>query len=443
MDHDRPIEKLLRRYAKKRRTEAGTPLELHPATRRLLQGEVARQIPKPEAGGRTTFAERFGALQRRWVYATAAGAVAIAGVLLVLNRTTPPAFDLAKNEPTFAKSPARKPAPGDSELDVARQSDFAAPAAAQGVIAEAPAPALTPPTERHEASGPNRDQAGALTLDADTKRARTLSDEPAAVSPAATPASSPTVALVKKSLEQKAAASGAKLEELAGATRADKLASTLPAGAGENEPTSPSAAAALVASESRRYAPSAREGGLEREKVPEYSQSFLNIQPRSQTKTTLEAPPVSPVLLNFKVEQTGDRVAVIDSDGSTYFGKLSAEPVTLNKANNEAQFKDAAKLLMRRTGVPAATATPTQTYFFRATGTNRTLNQSVVFTWNFVELTNALAHSKTKGVGAVHYQDGSSMSQQFPAWLQNSAINGRAQINAAREFEINAVPVLP
>ena len=41
---ERPIEKLLRAAAKKRRDEAGAPFELHPADRRLLQGEVARQF---------------------------------------------------------------------------------------------------------------------------------------------------------------------------------------------------------------------------------------------------------------------------------------------------------------------------------------------------------------------------------------------------------------
>ena len=39
---ERDIEKTLRAYAKKRREEAGAPAEMHPATRRLLQGEVAR-----------------------------------------------------------------------------------------------------------------------------------------------------------------------------------------------------------------------------------------------------------------------------------------------------------------------------------------------------------------------------------------------------------------
>src|SRR6185436_11526010 len=52
MDNERPIEKLLRRYAKKRRDDsAATRLEVHPATRRMLQGEVSRQFPKLASGG--------------------------------------------------------------------------------------------------------------------------------------------------------------------------------------------------------------------------------------------------------------------------------------------------------------------------------------------------------------------------------------------------------
>src|SRR4051812_6051946 len=44
MEPERPIEKALRETAKKRREELGAPLEIHPATRNLLQGEVARQF---------------------------------------------------------------------------------------------------------------------------------------------------------------------------------------------------------------------------------------------------------------------------------------------------------------------------------------------------------------------------------------------------------------
>ena len=43
---ERPIETLLRAAAKKRRDEAGALFDLHPADRRLLQGEVARKFAR-------------------------------------------------------------------------------------------------------------------------------------------------------------------------------------------------------------------------------------------------------------------------------------------------------------------------------------------------------------------------------------------------------------
>src|SRR5947207_14383732 len=45
MDQERPVENLLRRYAKRRRQQAGEPFELHSASRRRLQSEVAHAFP--------------------------------------------------------------------------------------------------------------------------------------------------------------------------------------------------------------------------------------------------------------------------------------------------------------------------------------------------------------------------------------------------------------
>src|SRR5215212_3736914 len=42
---NRKIEELLKAYGKKRQEELHAPLELHPATRKMLQGEVAKLRP--------------------------------------------------------------------------------------------------------------------------------------------------------------------------------------------------------------------------------------------------------------------------------------------------------------------------------------------------------------------------------------------------------------
>lgn len=80
MEPERHIEKLLRSFARFRRSQAGDPAKgadpfaLHPATRRLLQGEVSRRAPKPGPG----------AARVPWFWRShpmLAGALAIAGVL--------------------------------------------------------------------------------------------------------------------------------------------------------------------------------------------------------------------------------------------------------------------------------------------------------------------------------------------------------------------------
>ncbi|MEW6306675.1 MAG: hypothetical protein AB1705_24680, partial [Verrucomicrobiota bacterium] len=48
-EEPKPIEQQLADYAQQRREAAGAPLEMHPATRNLLQGEVVRTYGKPEA----------------------------------------------------------------------------------------------------------------------------------------------------------------------------------------------------------------------------------------------------------------------------------------------------------------------------------------------------------------------------------------------------------
>ena len=69
MNDERPIEKLLRRAAKLRSDEAGPlPPKLHPANRRQLQDEVARQFPKPAAPQPSALCGILTGLKQRWLY---------------------------------------------------------------------------------------------------------------------------------------------------------------------------------------------------------------------------------------------------------------------------------------------------------------------------------------------------------------------------------------
>src|SRR6185436_13363007 len=108
MESERPIEKALRATAQKRRDEAGPPLELHPATRKLLQNEVARKYAASEqqTNSRTAWA--------RWRWPRFALGVATAAVVVVLAAV----FGLFKSDEssTFASRGAKE------QMDVAQSS---------------------------------------------------------------------------------------------------------------------------------------------------------------------------------------------------------------------------------------------------------------------------------------------------------------------------------
>jgi len=95
MAEERDIEKQLRGYAEKQRREAGAPLQMHPATRRLLQDEVRRTCKKPAAVNERT------SLFASWRFRIAAGAcvvvLAAAVFLPALSKSKSKSMRLAKN----------------------------------------------------------------------------------------------------------------------------------------------------------------------------------------------------------------------------------------------------------------------------------------------------------------------------------------------------------
>jgi hypothetical protein len=98
----------------------------------------------------------------------------------------------------------------------------------------------------------------------------------------------------------------------------------------------------------------------------------------------------APVLVSFRVEQTGNNMKVVDADGSVYTGSVQLaqqEPPTdslYHATQNNAPANAAASANNRVTQNQAQ-----QNYFFRVAGTNRNLKQNVVFSGNFVPLTNS------------------------------------------------------
>jgi hypothetical protein len=194
----------------------------------------------------------------------------------------------------------------------------------------------------------------------------------------------------------------------------------------------------------------ARGGGEESPRVTANSQVFRNVGTKSPAPAKLETAPAAatPVLANFRIEQQGPHVRVIDGDGSVYRGYVDEANTVYKQV--VAQKEQAANLHNRaRLQSPRdASATTgvgqqqmTNFYFYRVEGTNRSLNQNVVFTWNFAPTNEAIAAAQK------HYNDNllnstpEELPSQFPELLQNSFINGRAQLGESRQYEINAVPL--
>lgn len=428
MNDERPIEKLLRRYAKKRRDDAGPARQLHPATRRLLQHEAARQFPKSKSKkkfGSDIFAAAFA---RRWFYAVGVIVVlAISAVVIspALSKKKSP-DQLALNEPRGETLAAMAPAASGAATDRA---------AAFGIVA---GQVVTNSISYDSALSTADARLDSLALSS-TRSDRGFSGGGNLGSTAMA-----TTAPVAQSIVASVAATSATAKrEIGHVVLSDRVvkrsASPEPTASAElaYNISKGSVAKALV----RDKTPLARGGALEKDSQQFYRQSFSNEQPVAAKakliSTKLGSTP--PVLANFQIEQSGSQLRVIDADGSTYHGEILAtqaqqqkQITTYKNAGKQAAALDA----INQNHQPDA-------YQFRVEGTNITLNQQVVFAWNCVPFTNALALSNASFVASeLKKQDGAKMPQQFPGF-QNSYINGRAQIASEKEIEINARPVSP
>src|SRR5205085_10144811 len=90
-------EELLKRYARER-SEQAPKFSLHPATRRLLQGEVIREFPK-----RARSFAWFNLVRGRLVFGTALAGVVVTGFCLWWNNQSSRQVEVAKAERRYVK----------------------------------------------------------------------------------------------------------------------------------------------------------------------------------------------------------------------------------------------------------------------------------------------------------------------------------------------------
>ncbi|HEX7861550.1 MAG TPA: hypothetical protein VF773_14540 [Verrucomicrobiae bacterium] len=139
-----------------------------------------------------------------------------------------------------------------------------------------------------------------------------------------------------------------------------------------------------------------------------------------------KAPPQPQALLtNFRVEQLGNNMQVVDNDGSIYVGNIELTNVIPTFAGAELKGYQ-----------PATDFNNSTAYYFRAAGTNRTLGKDVVLTGNYFSQTNSGPTSLNSFAIA---PEAKSQQQAQPRHL----IIGNATVGGSNQVPVQAVATEP
>jgi hypothetical protein len=433
MEPERPIEKLLRECAETRRRKAEPPLEMHPATRKLLQGEVARrhlaasdgEREEPAGGGRFPFSWALVWPRLSWALTMLVALGLCAFLMLPSNERGKGSVTLAKAESRQYAAPAVQPAP--ASVAAAAASDRRAPQPQNEPVA-------TPPLLADNSRLAEL-RTGADNADRSLQTSTAAAAVPAAPSEAPVGSLSQSALLATNALAADAFKSPmtnyAGFQREAGPVLRSNLHSTGQAPSTSTVASSPAARPAAAEGESLSYA------------TQRYAREWAG--GGGSALDSLDAK--ASILTSFEVKQSGNRLQMVDSDGSVYEGNIELTTGTslAGAPAGPAQFggtmQKAQPAVTRSRAEPAKaegiTTSPVQpSYRFRVTGTNRTLNANVVFTGNLNANTNnaAAGGKETPPAGMA----GLTMPR-----LSALRISGSVVVGGGKEAEVMAVPVTP
>jgi hypothetical protein len=488
---ERDMEKTLKAYAERRRQQAGAPLELHPATRRMLQGEAARRHSR-KAKDTGFWSQMAGVIRRRLVLVSALTVMVVAIAL-----TFVPALTRAKREQLAsyraldgASRSEASPAPAAGELAKAKTPDQAladkklsSDGSATTTPAEAPIvaldrtaaasasekqkdtanPALNFPTTSAEPLPMNRpDSAKVATLAQNVVTTPNSSldggvggrtfGQANSLAPAA-PAPAGASGLVNQGNEafqrnvQPTSAFAFKSE----ASSVPNLQDNLKLGAPVAPPPVSLAAQAPPASAPSGAFAAPAIANSESDSAGAVTQRFYRLTASARKATTGTSSRNRGVLDSFRVEQSGGTMRVIDGDGSVYAGfvQVSDQPsqhsldssVTVAREAESAQPQAAAKSATVQSADALSGLPDSASYFFRVTGTNRTSRQPVVFSGMFIpvspRISGVITGSQGRAVSGL-VQPAPSTPGTLP--LSRSQLRGRAVIGATNAIDVNASP---
>ena len=404
---ERKIEKLLRTFARRRRADAGEPFQMHPATRNLLQREVAER-GKATPPKDNFLAGIFSVPRPRLIFAVSVLAVvAIAAGLLIPSLTKQKQAEslaqVRQNEMTRAKAPAEVPAKRELAADKNAETKADRLFRVAPETAKEKSQAVTKSFDLAENS-PRGQLAESTDLRDNKSKLGAVTDG---------------LALAKSASNSLGYFARLDADEL--------LNRQVPAAIGGKSPAS---------------------GTVNSAQTPGSAQ-FENRKDLTGKDAAAQA-----VLVSFQVVQAGDEVRVIDGDGSVYSGRFETPATdrarffykTESAGKKPSEPKDAEREKSRRAETAAAIPAPipvTPARSFRVMGTNRTLNAAVILNGRFLDDTNVLFADKLDLAG--RKVDGLSGTNFAPASREaglNSRISGKARVGG-KEIPIEARRIAP
>ena len=463
----RDIEKDLLAYKLRRGEQLGAPLELHPATRKMLQGEAARAASRPlltSEEAAKNFVRSFVMSHQqpsffaRYRQRIIWGGAMCACLTLVLA--------VLRNDPRLASTPSQVSDPQtakpqatvaatkqQTEGEQSARAKQSAPAAdkVQELAKTSTAPVASPPPANPRGAA----VASAPPLVRDLDRKLVEKKEGSQTTQIAKALKAVQGADALSATEDKKSGEVMKLKRSAGD---ELLRANLAAAAGASGGAGiPPASAPSTASAAQLF------GANSAPEASQVRQQFLQLDNQARYRKNFNSPPMPQVMQDFAFERTGDRVRIVDADGSTYEGTVMRAPVEEVRANAVSKL-DAAKERKDSLAQPTQSADPQSSYRFYANGVNRKLNQSVAFRGEWQAAVPAQSSPTTPGLQPValgvrlerkvaekaeqtvlsNSLSGSAAKVLNYQQSQNAAapgrISGRAVVGGKNEFDINAVP---
>jgi hypothetical protein len=465
LEPERPIEKLLQETARRRRDAVEGTFRLHPATRRLLQGEVKRTLGAPPSHRRSLF-DAVAQNGPRLVWGMVAGAaLVILGVMVMPMLRSPESETLlAKNENSLSPDTAMELTRLPADLETVTNQ----PAPAEAAI-------LIAADERAKSAAAfgeeEKDTAQPLTVDVNQDVGAVGQDSLKKAEIALKAASARPVAAAPQTLTETAPVRRYGLARSDNSPPTPTAAAAPPAAAGGNLASAPppitqyrtgpvaanrtATGSAVGRGFSAGSNPALFAAGKVQtlDRLPAAGQQFIAATPRSTPSAgTLASSLAMPVLTSFQVQQSGGEVRILDQDGSVYLGSIElgdARSRSLSDATAGLTSPPPPRLAQKTALSEATKGSSAQwagilAYPFTVSGTNVTLQQKVVFSGNLLLATNALIPTWITNATPVGPGFGAAQAQSsiiLP--LLNARIAGRAAIGAQPQVEINAVSAKP